>query len=254
MRTYRSPLPHEAGLLLVVPLYHVFGSGELSMLTPGVKSASPAPYLAMSPRDMAEAQCWTVMQPCSPWTDGHTCFRKDGSRAGFRHRGRSRYGLPGVPVLTFPAFGRVKKANAMTEHRPPLILIAAVLIAVLTVAAGLIWVETRLLGLWQDQLRTQQGRPLRLAQVLADMIKIFFKQDWVPPFADRPVFVIAPGIIIVTVLMSFAVVPFADRSWWSISTSGFSSFSPSRLWASTASPWQDGRPTTNTRSSALSAA
>jgi NADH-quinone oxidoreductase subunit H len=50
-----------------------------------------------------------------------------------------------------------------------------------------------------------------LLQVVADMIKIFFKQDWVPPFADKPVFVIAPGIIIVTVLSSFAVVPFADR-------------------------------------------
>jgi NADH-quinone oxidoreductase subunit H len=45
--------------------------------------------------------------------------------------------------------------------------------------------------------------------VLADMIKIFFKEDWIPPFADRPVFVIAPAIIIVTVLMSFAIVPFS---------------------------------------------
>ena len=39
------------------------------------------------------------------------------------------------------------------------------------------------------------------------MIKIFFKEDWIPPFADKPVFVLAPAIIIVTVLMSFAVVP-----------------------------------------------
>ena len=34
------------------------------------------------------------------------------------------------------------------------------------------------------------------------MIKIFFKEDWIPPFADRPVFVLAPAVIIVTVLMS----------------------------------------------------
>jgi NADH-quinone oxidoreductase subunit H len=51
--------------------------------------------------------------------------------------------------------------------------------------------------------------PFGLMQVLADMIKIFFKEDWVPPFADKAVFVIAPAIIIVTALMSFAVVPFA---------------------------------------------
>jgi len=44
-------------------------------------------------------------------------------------------------------------------------------------------------------------------QVLADMIKIFSKEDWVPPFADKPVFILAPAVILVTVLMSFAVVP-----------------------------------------------
>ena len=42
------------------------------------------------------------------------------------------------------------------------------------------------------------------------MIKIFFKEDWIPPFADKAVFVIAPAIVMITVLMSFAVVPFTS--------------------------------------------
>ena len=41
------------------------------------------------------------------------------------------------------------------------------------------------------------------------MIKIFTKEDWVPPFADKALFIAAPAIIMVTVLMSFAVIPFA---------------------------------------------
>jgi NADH-quinone oxidoreductase subunit H len=41
------------------------------------------------------------------------------------------------------------------------------------------------------------------------MIKILTKEDWIPPFADKPVFVLAPAVIMVTVLMSFAVVPIA---------------------------------------------
>ena len=41
------------------------------------------------------------------------------------------------------------------------------------------------------------------------MIKILSKEDWMPPFADKPVFVIAPALIVVTVLLSFAVIPFA---------------------------------------------
>jgi NADH-quinone oxidoreductase subunit H len=45
------------------------------------------------------------------------------------------------------------------------------------------------------------------------MIKIFTKEDWVPPFADKPIFVLAPAVIVATVLMSFAVVPFAPGVW-----------------------------------------
>ncbi len=87
--------------------------------------------------------------------------------------------------------------------------IVGVIVVALTLAAGLIWVERRLLGLWQDRYGPNRVGPFGLLQVLADMIKIFFKEDWIPPFADRAVFVLAPCIILATVLMSFAVVPVA---------------------------------------------
>ncbi len=79
----------------------------------------------------------------------------------------------------------------------------------LTVAAGLIWLERRLLAVWQDRLGPNRAGPFGLLQVVADIIKIFTKEDWIPPFADKAVFLLAPAVIMVTVLMSFAVVPFA---------------------------------------------
>lgn len=91
----------------------------------------------------------------------------------------------------------------------PIASLFGILIAVLTIAAGLIWLERRLLALWQDRYGPNRVGPFGLMQVLADMIKIFAKEDWAPPFADKPIFVIAPAIIMVTVLLSFAVVPFA---------------------------------------------
>ncbi len=91
----------------------------------------------------------------------------------------------------------------------PLVMVFGVLVAMVAIAAGLIWLERRLLGLWQDRYGPNRVGPFGLLQVGADMIKIFFKEDWVPPFADKSLFVVAPGIIITTVLMSFAVVPFA---------------------------------------------
>ncbi|MGA2821345.1 MAG: NADH-quinone oxidoreductase subunit NuoH [Anaerolineales bacterium] len=90
-----------------------------------------------------------------------------------------------------------------------LLVVFGVLIAALLVAAGLIWVERRLLALLQDRLGPNRVGPFGLLQVLADMIKIFTKEDWIPPFADRPVFVLAPAIVTATVLASFAVVPLA---------------------------------------------
>ncbi len=90
-----------------------------------------------------------------------------------------------------------------------LILIAAVLIAALAIAGLNIWLERRLLALWQDRYGPNRVGPFGLGQVAADMIKIFTKEDWIPPFADRPVFIIAPGIIVATTLIAFAVIPFA---------------------------------------------
>jgi NADH-quinone oxidoreductase subunit H len=95
----------------------------------------------------------------------------------------------------------------MSETLRSFITIAGVLGVVMTISAYLIWLERRLLALWQDRYGPNRVGPFGLLQVAADMIKIFFKEDWVPPFADRPVFVISPAIIMITVLMSFAVIP-----------------------------------------------
>ena len=94
-----------------------------------------------------------------------------------------------------------------------LALVVGVLAGVLTVAAGLIWLERRLLALFQQRYGPNRVGPFGTLQVVADIIKIFTKEDWIPPFADKWVFVLAPAIIMLAVLLSFAVVPFAP-TWF----------------------------------------
>jgi len=97
----------------------------------------------------------------------------------------------------------------VTSALNSLFAIAFVLLSLLTTASLLIWLERRLLALWQDRYGPNRVGPFGLGQVVADMIKIFFKEDWTPPFADKPVFVIAPAVIMITALMSFVVIPFS---------------------------------------------
>ena len=95
-----------------------------------------------------------------------------------------------------------------TQH---ILIVFGVLFVLLNIAAGLIWVERRLLALWQDRLGPNRAGPLGILIVLADTLKLFFKEDWTPPFADKKVFVLAPAIVVASVLMSFVIIPFAPN-------------------------------------------
>lgn len=90
-----------------------------------------------------------------------------------------------------------------------MLLIVLALFALTTVAAWLIWLERRMLALWQDRYGPNRAGPFGLFIVVADTIKLFFKEDWIPPFADKKIFVFAPAIVAATVLMSFVIIPFA---------------------------------------------
>jgi NADH-quinone oxidoreductase subunit H len=87
--------------------------------------------------------------------------------------------------------------------------VIVILIVVFSFAALLSWIERRLLGVWQDRYGPNRVGPFGVLQVVADAIKLLTKEDWVPPFADKAVFVLAPAVIFITTLLAFAVVPIA---------------------------------------------
>lgn len=87
--------------------------------------------------------------------------------------------------------------------------VLGILLALVLSAALLTWAERRLLGLWQDRLGPNRAGKFGLLQVLADVIKLLTKDEFIPPFADRVLFVLAPVIVMTCMLLIFAVVPFA---------------------------------------------
>lgn len=90
-----------------------------------------------------------------------------------------------------------------------LLFIAVLLLVLLVGAALLTWIERRMLAWWQDRYGPNRAGPFGILQAFADVMKILLKEDWIPPLADKAVFVIAPAIVTVTMLLGFAIVPFA---------------------------------------------
>lgn len=89
------------------------------------------------------------------------------------------------------------------------LIVFGTLLGAMTGAALLIWFERRLLGFWQDRLGPNRVGPFGIGLALADIIKLFAKEDWVPPFADKFVFIFAPTAVMVAMLLGFAVLPYA---------------------------------------------
>ncbi|MDE2421429.1 MAG: NADH-quinone oxidoreductase subunit NuoH [Gammaproteobacteria bacterium] len=87
----------------------------------------------------------------------------------------------------------------------------AVVILLLVVIVGgfLSFVERRVLGLWQDRYGPNRVGPFGLFQILADGLKMFFKEDWTPPFVDKLTFFLAPAIGMGALMLSILIVPFS---------------------------------------------
>ena len=92
------------------------------------------------------------------------------------------------------------------------LLILPVAVGVLVMALVLVWWERRLLGWWQDRLGPNRVGPFGVLQFVADAIKLFTKDDWIPPFGDRFFFVLAPFVVCASMMLAFVVVPF-DETW-----------------------------------------
>ncbi|MFJ3158659.1 NADH-quinone oxidoreductase subunit H, partial [Pseudomonas protegens] len=82
-----------------------------------------------------------------------------------------------------------------------------ILLAVVIAGALLSFVERRLLGWWQDRYGPNRVGPFGMFQIAADMLKMFFKEDWTPPFADKVIFTLAPVVAMSALLIAFAIIP-----------------------------------------------
>ncbi len=106
------PAPFEPGpgTHLVMPLHHIFGSEELSVLAPGIAELAAVPYLALHPRDAEELGLGAG--DAAGLRLERTEFRLPVQLRPELQRGLAGIpaGLPGFAGLTLPAWGRIARS------------------------------------------------------------------------------------------------------------------------------------------------
>lgn len=94
------------------------------------------------------------------------------------------------------------------------VLHAIVILLVVVICGALMsFGERRLLALFQNRYgpnRVGWGGSL---QIVADMIKMLFKEDWVPQFSDKRIFMLAPVFAFCSMLLVFAIIP-VSATWY----------------------------------------
>jgi NADH-quinone oxidoreductase subunit H len=94
----------------------------------------------------------------------------------------------------------------------PLLKIVILLAALLAAVAYLVLLERKVVAWVQVRLGPMRVGPHGVLQPIADVLKLFLKEDLTPARADRWVFTLAPIIALVPALIVFAVIPFGPAT------------------------------------------
>ena len=91
-----------------------------------------------------------------------------------------------------------------------LVKVLVVFAATMLVVLVMIYAERRVSAFMQDRVGPNRVGPKGVLQPIADGIKFLMKEDLVPEKVDKPIFILAPAILLIPALMTFAVIPFGS--------------------------------------------
>nr|YP_009093854.1 NADH dehydrogenase subunit 1 [Luzuriaga radicans]AIT16042.1 NADH dehydrogenase subunit 1 [Luzuriaga radicans] len=90
---------------------------------------------------------------------------------------------------------------------PGFTLILGITVGVLVI----VWLEREISAAIQQRIGPEYAGPLGILQALADGTKLLFKEDLVPSRGDIRLFSIGPSIAVISILLSYLVIPFGYR-------------------------------------------
>ncbi|KAB2097073.1 hypothetical protein ES319_A01G146400v1 [Gossypium barbadense] len=90
---------------------------------------------------------------------------------------------------------------------PILTLVLGITIGVLVI----VWLEREISAGIQQRIGPEYAGPLGILQALADGTKLVFKENILPSRGNTRLFSIGPAIAVISILLSFSVIPFSSR-------------------------------------------
>lgn len=90
------------------------------------------------------------------------------------------------------------------------IIILVIFAITLLIATYSTYAERKIAAFLQDRLGPNRAGPFGLLQPLADAVKMFFKEDFIPATANKWLFIAGPCLAMLTALMASAVIPFGN--------------------------------------------
>jgi len=91
------------------------------------------------------------------------------------------------------------------------ILVVLLFLISLGAAAYMTYFERKLAAWIQDRVGPDRAGPFGILQPIADGVKMFLKEDFIPAKADKWLFIIGPGLAMFTALITSAVVPWGPK-------------------------------------------
>ncbi|MEN9700199.1 MAG: hypothetical protein RLZZ301_1397 [Bacteroidota bacterium] len=91
------------------------------------------------------------------------------------------------------------------------ILVLVLFLISLGAAAYMTYFERKLAAWIQDRVGPDRAGPFGILQPIADGVKMFLKEDFIPSKADKWLFIIGPGLSMFTALITSAVVPWGPN-------------------------------------------
>lgn len=91
------------------------------------------------------------------------------------------------------------------------VLITIVVMGSLVIAMYTTFAERKVAGFLQDRPGPNRAGPFGMFQPLADGLKLFFKEEIIPNFSSKLLFIMGPALAMMTAIMTSAVIPWGDK-------------------------------------------